>query len=377
MIDKKLKKELREYVKENLAKGYSISAIKKALTKYGYDEEFTNYLIKNRKRREEIAIYASTISIILLFVLTLFVIQPAKIGLVTLNKEFSYSDNVNLTIKDSYEYDWLVGNKGILTSLKLTGSISKGGYAKVYLEHEKESYLIFDSDRLSEEGISKITGKVISEEDESVENNESSSDKLIEANIEGSGIKDISDVFEFNINAKFNWDVPYDKLCTKWVINDYSLCYGSNDCCNLIGLESLGDVRREAAELAKAELISKMMKEEPSKVANRNDLQTSPDKLSGPEKLGWEITSITPPVKLQYPGGYFTDPLNQEVVYEQKLSGYNEDGSQAVNMQRVTEKLVTDDKGYTYRKKIIRIFGAGYWRQGKAIYEKNKGKIHS
>lgn len=32
---------------------------------------------------------------------------------------------------------------------------------------------------------------------------------------------------------------------------------------------------------------------------------------------------------------------------------------------------------YTYRKKIIRIFGAGYWRQGKAIYEKNKGKIHS
>ena len=165
MIDKKLKKELREYVKENLAKGYSISAIKKALTKYGYDEEFTNYLIKNRKRREEIAIYASTISIILLFVLTLFVIQPAKIGLVTLNKEFSYSDNVNLTIKDSYEYDWLVGNKGILTSLKLTGSISKGGYAKVYLEHEKESYLIFDSDRLSEEGISKITGKVISEEE--------------------------------------------------------------------------------------------------------------------------------------------------------------------------------------------------------------------
>ncbi|MBU0505438.1 MAG: BrnT family toxin [bacterium] len=30
---------------------------------------------------------------------------------------------------------------------------------------------------------------------------------------------------------------------------------------------------------------------------------------------------------------------------------------------------------FTYRNEIIRIFGAGYWRKGKAIYEK-KNKIH-
>ena len=29
---------------------------------------------------------------------------------------------------------------------------------------------------------------------------------------------------------------------------------------------------------------------------------------------------------------------------------------------------------FTYRKKIIRIIGAGYWRKGKALYEK-KNKI--
>ena len=32
---------------------------------------------------------------------------------------------------------------------------------------------------------------------------------------------------------------------------------------------------------------------------------------------------------------------------------------------------------FTYRLKVIRIFGAGYWRQGRKIYEKeNKDKIY-
>ncbi|TGL09161.1 TIGR04388 family protein [Leptospira bouyouniensis] len=124
------------------------------------------------------------------------------------------------------------------------------------------------------------------------------------------------------------------------------------------GLESLGDIRKAAAEKAKAELIIKMMKEESSNVANREDLVGTPGDLSGPEKLGWEIISIKPPVTLQYPGGYFTSPLNPEVIYEQKLSGYNKDGSPAVNMQKVTEKLVTDENGYTYRKKTFEVWDA-------------------
>ncbi|MSM41383.1 MAG: hypothetical protein GJT30_17325 [Geobacter sp.] len=30
---------------------------------------------------------------------------------------------------------------------------------------------------------------------------------------------------------------------------------------------------------------------------------------------------------------------------------------------------------FTYRNNVIRIFGAGYWRKGKAIYE-HENKIH-
>jgi uncharacterized DUF497 family protein len=40
---------------------------------------------------------------------------------------------------------------------------------------------------------------------------------------------------------------------------------------------------------------------------------------------------------------------------------------------RVDEGIVT--VRFTYREKVIRIFGAGYWRKGKNIYEK-KYKIY-
>ena len=36
---------------------------------------------------------------------------------------------------------------------------------------------------------------------------------------------------------------------------------------------------------------------------------------------------------------------------------------------KVGQEIIT--VRFTYRKNIIRIFGAGYWRKGKRIYEKN------
>ena len=40
---------------------------------------------------------------------------------------------------------------------------------------------------------------------------------------------------------------------------------------------------------------------------------------------------------------------------------------------RVADRILT--VRFTYRAKMIRIFGAGYWRRGKVIYEANR-KIH-
>lgn len=33
------------------------------------------------------------------------------------------------------------------------------------------------------------------------------------------------------------------------------------------------------------------------------------------------------------------------------------------------------DVRFTYRRKVIRIIGAGYWRKGKAVYEK-ENRLH-
>ena len=42
---------------------------------------------------------------------------------------------------------------------------------------------------------------------------------------------------------------------------------------------------------------------------------------------------------------------------------------------KVTNEIMT--VRFTYRGNVIRIIGAGYWRQGKKIYEKTqKSKIH-
>lgn len=40
---------------------------------------------------------------------------------------------------------------------------------------------------------------------------------------------------------------------------------------------------------------------------------------------------------------------------------------------KVEDEIITIR--FTYRKSVIRIIGAGYWRKGKVVYEK-KNKIH-
>ena len=258
MIDKKLKKQLTGYIRESLSKGYSLKAIRKALIKYGYEESYIDNSIKTYKKQSNITNYSTTaVLMLLLFSLGLLLIEPTQTGFVTINQESGYSDNVNLTTSNDYEYTWFIGNIGELKSLKLDGSISKEGSAKVYLEYNNEYYLVFDSDKLSEEGIGTVTGLVISDgasnasldnqseetvdvSDESEPINNNSLNKKIIITTQGGGSKAIEDVFEFNVDGSFNWNVDYSKVCTKWDVNSVSLCYGSDECCALLGLESLG-----------------------------------------------------------------------------------------------------------------------------------------
>ncbi len=186
------------------------------------------------------------IAAVLLIVLlsSLAVFRLATIGLpvlppelITINESYDYTDAINLTLNENYEYTWNLANKGNLTSVSLSGTISKQGSSKIYLEHNDNRYLIFDSLRLSTEDIEFIDSvSEISESEPLINEN-----KSIITRIEGGGKRTLDNIFEFKLEGDFNWSADYDKLCTKWNINDINLCYGEEECCNFIELESLGN----------------------------------------------------------------------------------------------------------------------------------------
>ena len=178
--------------------------------------------------------------ILALSMITLFLMQPTQTGFTTITHKFNYTDKVSLVVDDNYEYTWVMSNPGILKSIGLKGSVSETGSAKVYLEHDGESYLIFDSSRLSE-GIGKVSGLVISNVTDNYDPI-SSLDKQIVIDVKGISSNDVGDVLEFDVSSSFNFDVDYSKLCTKFEVNSEIVeCYGSSDCCALIGMDSSGN----------------------------------------------------------------------------------------------------------------------------------------
>jgi uncharacterized DUF497 family protein len=65
----------------------------------------------------------------------------------------------------------------------------------------------------------------------------------------------------------------------------------------------------------------------------------------------------------------FADP--RRVIAEDRAHSSTEDRHYCIG--RFGEEILT--VRFTYREDVIRIFGAGYWRKGKQIYER-ENKIH-
>jgi hypothetical protein len=271
----KIKKELNKYIKECLGKGYSLRAIHKALKVYGY-EDYADELIKNYNIKRNISIAIPVVTLILL-ISGLFFFESTITGFLTVEKQFNYSDTINLNFEQNSEYIWIPENKGLLKSLKLSGSYKTEGNVKVYLEDKDVRYLIFDSSKLSESGITGITGLVVSNESNNEGNNSIMNEttnqtiindtsvlnetlienettvinetnqtinitpiinetiqnitinKTIAINLEykkdtiydvdNDGIEDIYNVIDLTVeHTEFNWPVDESKLCTRWNI---------------------------------------------------------------------------------------------------------------------------------------------------------------
>ena len=202
-------------------------------------------MIKNNKQgigKLSISLWNIPVILAILLLLIVLFLNPEYLGFVSFKQNFNYVDNVALLVNESYEYPWAIGNKGSLTSVKLDGSSSKDFIGKVYLERNEDNYLILDSSRLSEQGIGSVTGlAVVNSSNPAPVDEPSEENSEISLEIIGGGRKAIDNVFEFNISSNFNWNVDYSKVCTMWNINSYPLCYGSNDCCAFINLDSSGE----------------------------------------------------------------------------------------------------------------------------------------
>ena len=97
---------------------------------------------KNRSKKQNIVM----IMLVAITVLIVFILKnPYVMGDAVSNKESIYSENLNIEKNESGTYDWNVKNPGSIKSLKVSGSVTSNGTAKVYIEKNGTKYLLFDS----------------------------------------------------------------------------------------------------------------------------------------------------------------------------------------------------------------------------------------
>lgn len=71
--------------------------------------------------------------------------KPSVTGRAVEDKQSIFKESLNIVQNESGVYEWKVKNPGNLKSLKVTGSVSSNGSAKVFVEKNGTKYLMFDS----------------------------------------------------------------------------------------------------------------------------------------------------------------------------------------------------------------------------------------
>jgi len=255
---------LEPYIRRALSKGKSITEITNSLILKGYKRAFVNTEIREY--------FVKDVLIKPIFLITLLLIIPSllyyKLPVLgrgyqfqqaegNIQNSFNYTDEIKLSLAGNYSYNWDLMNKGELTSLGISGTISKSGSAKVYLRHEEENYLIFDSSKVSKTDLKPSTTSVYDSHIKEKESN-NESDKIkqgknrtivlklnykdnTEYDVENDGIEPVGKIIDFTVERSlFDWDVNYSNLCTKWEVynqeNSTFVCYGDVKCCGFIDL---------------------------------------------------------------------------------------------------------------------------------------------
>ena len=290
-MPKNTKKKKRRNYPPSEVQGYKKSS--------DYNNEHLNRKILHITLLLSIVILSTMIYLILFIKpplrLTTFATLERLTTFATLEKVVAYNQSVSLALNTTSNYTWELEKQGNLKGVSISGSVSRVGYAKVYLKSNNINYLIFDSKKLYEDGkvsLTDITGQVVKDKKEKEDEEEESdkekeknedeeeesdkekekekknddinqtSEKLISLSLnyssetnfdlDNNGIETLEGAVDFKHTASFNWDVKYDKLCTIW--ETYSIenqtatfvCYGSEQCCNSIPLIPIRDLWNES-----------------------------------------------------------------------------------------------------------------------------------
>ena len=292
-------RHLSTYIKENRGKGYSFKAIEKALLNHGYDPSFVRDLISSHKLENKLIKVVPLFLVLIALTSIILLIKPSIIGYITATKALNFADKVDLVINQSSEYVWDLGHKGVLNSVRVSGKVKMSGIARIYLEHENETYLIFDSEQLEKSSLEEITAFVVEDDKEKdkkeEDNNKDKKEKdkkkeqvnetinetqvpeinetplIINKSViidlqynkntpyddDDDGVELTTNIIDFTVaGSTFTWDYNESNLCTRWEIysieNEEStiICYGSDKCCGFFGLVPLRESWKEPLYLA-------------------------------------------------------------------------------------------------------------------------------
>jgi hypothetical protein len=100
---------------------------------------------KKRRARPEINRILIILAIAIAFAGFLLLEKPAITGNVIESEETVFKENLGLQLNESSTYQWDVKNPGNIKSLKVTGSTSSNGTARIYIEKNGTRQLLFDS----------------------------------------------------------------------------------------------------------------------------------------------------------------------------------------------------------------------------------------
>jgi hypothetical protein len=163
------------------------------------------------------------------------VVKPSITGHATLDiTNETFNDRVNVDFDSNTSYEWIPSHEGLIKSIGLSGYF------------EGDSALIKLGDKIVYSyGYEKrdIESEVISELSDNINlifgygNNPD-----YDLNNDGTTYK--KGIIDFSVNAKFDFEQDYSKLCTKYFVTDLDEnitdveCYGNIDCCMFLGLDT-------------------------------------------------------------------------------------------------------------------------------------------